>query len=61
MSRVTSPSMPTEKQVRDAYEIANAICPGVRIKGVGPHGVEFVYPDEINGRTERVQPFSGDL
>jgi hypothetical protein len=51
--------MPTEKQVRDAFEVANAICPGVRIKGLGPHGIEFVYPDEINGRTEQVQPFSG--
>jgi hypothetical protein len=60
MSRVPSPSMPTERQVRDAYEVANAICPGVRIKGVGPNGVEFVYPDEIKGRTERLQPFSGD-
>jgi hypothetical protein len=51
--------MPTEKQVRDAYEVANAICPGVRIKGLGPHGVEFVYPDENKGITERVRPFSG--
>jgi hypothetical protein len=60
MSRTSAPSMPTEKQVRDAYGVANALCPGVRIKGMGPHGIEFLYPDEINNTQKRVQPFSGE-
>lgn len=44
MSRPSAPSMPTEKQVRDAHEIANKLCPGARIKGLGPEGVVFEYP-----------------
>jgi hypothetical protein len=59
MSRTSAPSMPTEKQVRDAYGVANALCPGVRIKAMGPHGIEFLYTDEIDNTQKLVQPFSG--
>lgn len=61
MSRTPAPSMPTEKQVRDAFKTVTTLCPGARIKSVGPDGVTYFYPDEINhGGLVRVQPFSGD-
>lgn len=56
-----SPSMPTQKQIADAFEMAKQLCPGVRIKGVGPDGVIFEYPDPQNETSEwSNQPFSGD-
>lgn len=61
MSRPPAPSMPTEKQVREAYAVVKALCPGARIKSIGPDGITYLYPDEINSGTNgRVQPFSGD-
>lgn len=59
MSRPKAPSMPTETQVREAYEIVKTLCPGARIKSVGPNGVTYLYPDEINSDAQHVQPFSG--
>lgn len=61
MSRPLAPSMPTEKQVREAFEIVTVLCPGARIKSVGPDGVTYLYPDEINSDAHHVQPFSGDV
>lgn len=56
-----SPSMPTERQIKEAYKVARELCPGVRIKGVGPEGVIFDYPDRDETSHEwEGQPFSGD-
>lgn len=61
MARTPAPSMPTEKQVRDAYKIVRTLCPGARIKSTGPEGVTYVYPDETGqGYHVAVQPFSGE-
>lgn len=61
MGRPSAPSMPTEKQVREAFAVVQALCPGARIKSVGPDGVTYLYPDEIGAdAASRVQPFSGD-
>jgi hypothetical protein len=38
--------MPTKTQIEQALELARAIDPDVRIKRIGPDGVEFVYPDQ---------------
>lgn len=45
MSRIRAPSLPTEEQIRKAHTTVAALCPGVRIKQVGPDGVTFEYPD----------------
>jgi len=53
--------MPTEKQVREAFAVVQALCPGARIKSIGPDGITYLYPDELGTSTsDRVQPFSGD-
>ena len=55
-----APSMPTPKQVREAYEAARELCPGVRIKGIGPSGVIFDYPEGKGAVDEwEGKPFSG--
>ena len=38
--------MPTKRQIEEAFEAAKDLCPGVRIKGVGPDGVAFDYPEK---------------
>ena len=38
--------MPTKRQIEEAYQVARELCPGVRIKGVGPDGVIFEYPEK---------------
>lgn len=56
-----SPSMPTKRQIEEAYRVARDLCPGVRIKGVGPEGVTFDYPDRDGASNEwEGKPFSGD-
>lgn len=56
-----SPSMPTERQIKEAYKVARELCPGARIKGVGPEGVVFDYPERDEASREwEGQPFSGD-
>jgi len=56
-----SPSMPTKRQIEDAYQVARALCPGVRIKGVGPEGVIFDYPDgSAKGQEWEGKPFTAD-
>lgn len=61
MPKTPSPSMPTEKQIKDAFAVTRELCPGVRIKGVGPEGVIFEYPEHGAIGTEwDNKPFSGD-
>lgn len=61
MSKPAAPSMPTERQVKQAYKIVTALDPKARIKSVGPHGVQFDYPDNATPSSEwDNQPFSGD-
>jgi hypothetical protein len=61
MARTPAPSMPTEKQVRDAFEVVCILCPGARIKSTGPEGVTYFYPDEVRqSYNVAVQPFSGE-
>ena len=56
-----SPSMPTKRQIEEAYAVARDLCPGVRLKTVGPEGVTFDYPDQAKAPTEwDDKPFSGD-
>lgn len=55
-----SPSMPTERQIKEAYKVARELCPGVRIKSVGPEGVIFDYPTGTAADQEwSDKPFSG--
>lgn len=56
-----SPSMPTKRQIEEAFKAAKELCPGARIKGVGPEGVTFDYPDRDGASHEwEGKPFSGD-
>lgn len=56
-----SPSMPTKRQIAEAFKAARELCPGVRIKGVGPEGVTFDYPDRGDGGSEwEGKPFNGE-
>lgn len=43
MSRPAAPSMPTEKQIRDLYEVVSTLSPGAKISRIGPDGVTFNY------------------
>jgi len=62
MPRPGSPSMPTKRQIEEAYQVACELCPGVRIKGVGPEGITFDYPDSgVAGGHWEGKPFSGDV
>jgi hypothetical protein len=45
MSKPAAPSMPTPRQIAEAFEAVKALHPGARIKSVGPEGVAFDYPD----------------
>lgn len=57
-----APSMPTPKQVQDAFAVARELCPGVRIKGIGPEGVLFEYPEGESSKGDwDGKPFSGAL
>ncbi|MEM7089509.1 MAG: hypothetical protein AAF496_08025 [Pseudomonadota bacterium] len=52
--------MPTERQIKEAYKVARELCPGVRIKSVGPEGVIFDYPTGTAADQEwSDKPFSG--
>lgn len=56
-----SPSMPTKRQIEEAFQVARDLCPGARIKGVGPEGVTFDYPERDSAVSEwEGKPFSGD-
>lgn len=49
MPRTAAPSMPTERQIRDALKAVALVHPDARIARVGPEGVTFEYPG--NGMT----------
>ncbi|WP_170610786.1 hypothetical protein [Ruegeria arenilitoris] len=56
-----SPSMPTKRQIEEALKVTRDLCPGARIKGVGPDGVVFDYPDSNHIKDEwEGKSFSGD-
>ena len=44
MAKAAAPSMPTERQVSEAYKLVSRLCPGARVKSIGPEGVQFEYP-----------------
>lgn len=46
MARPSAPSMPTERQIQDAFKAVTRVHPGARIACVGPEGVSFDYPAE---------------
>lgn len=53
--------MPTKCQIEEAYRVAHELCPGVRIKGVGPNGVIFEYPEKGAASAEwEGKPFSSE-
>ncbi|CAM3154828.1 hypothetical protein PANO111632_05610 [Paracoccus nototheniae] len=59
MSRPSAPSMPTERQIQDAFKAVTLVNPGARIARVGPEGITFEHPDERrqSGGWDR-KPFS---
>ena len=57
---MTRPSIPTPHQIEQAYQVACKLCPGVRIKSVGPDGVVFEYPDRAASSEWEGKPFSGE-
>lgn len=62
MPSTKSPSMPTSRQIEEAFGAANRLCPGVRIKGVGPEGVVFEYPELTTPKNDwEGRPFSGEV
>jgi hypothetical protein len=62
MSRPAAPSMPTERQIKEAHEIVASLFPGARIKRVGPDGIEYDYPDTKGGDPKwSGQPFGADI
>lgn len=52
MGSPRAPSMPTEKQIRQAWEVVRELCPGALIAEAGPAGVRFYYPGQA-GASER--------
>ncbi len=62
MPSAKSPSMPTPRQIEETWNVANRLCPGVRIKGVGPEGVVFEYPEPTAAKGDwEGRPFSGEV
>lgn len=61
MSRPAAPSMPTEKQVRDLYEIVASLHPGVKIARIGPDGIEFDYGSKGGSGEWMDKPFSAGV
>jgi len=61
VARPSAPSMPTDRQIKEAFNVARELCPGARIKGIGPDGVIFDYPDSDSANHDwEGKPFSGD-
>lgn len=61
MPRPSAPSMPTERQIQDAFKAVTLVHPGARIARVGPEGVTFEYPEgrRSAGNWDH-KPFSAD-
>lgn len=61
MAKPAAPPMPTERQVKEIYNIVIALNPKARIKSIGPDGVQFDYPENAATASEwDDRPFSGD-
>lgn len=61
MARPSAPSMPTERQIRDAAKAVATASPGARIARVGPEGVSFEYPEGRAGAGAWAnKPFSAE-
>lgn len=65
MSRTAAPAMPTEKQIRDLYQLVSTISPEAKISRIGPDGVTFDYGGRKqdnyrggNGNSDADRPFS---
>ena len=60
MTGPLAPSMPTERQIRDAQKIVAEIHPGPRIARLGLDGIEFAYPDQTGagGSNWAEKPFT---
>ncbi|MBU2963364.1 hypothetical protein KO516_21560 [Citreicella sp. C3M06] len=52
MAKTAAPSMPTPRQIEDAWKAVKSLDPSARIVSVGPDGVKFDY------RTETIAPSS---
>ncbi|MBU2962726.1 hypothetical protein KO516_18215 [Citreicella sp. C3M06] len=51
MAKAAAPSMPTPRQIEDAWKAVRALEPRARIVSVGPDGVKFGYDaDENRGK-----------
>lgn len=61
MARPSAPSMPTERQIQDAFKAVTLVHPDARIARVGPEGVTFEYPEgrKQTGNWDH-RPFSAD-
>lgn len=61
MARRAAPSMPTERQIQDAFRAVSLVHPGARIARVGPEGITFEYPEgrKAAGNWDR-KPFSAE-
>ena len=61
MSKPAAPSMPTERQIKEAHAIAASLNPGARVARVGPDGVTFDYPDQTAALSEwQGKPFGAN-
>ncbi len=61
MGKPAAPSMPTKHQIEEVHNAVKALHPTARIKGVGPDGVQFDYPDHASSNdTWHDRPFSAD-
>lgn len=63
MSRTASPSMPTERQIAQAFKVVTTLHPNARIARVGPEGVSFEYPDGAKAKSQNWdnRPFSAEV
>lgn len=61
MSKPSAPSMPTARQIEDAYKAVASVHRGARIARVGPEGITFEYPDATTGHSDwQGRPFTAD-
>lgn len=61
MARPSAPSMPTERQIQEAFKAVSLVHPGARIARVGPEGVSFEYPEgRKQADTWHNRPFSAE-
>lgn len=61
MARPAAPSLPTEKQILDAYKAVSSLHPDAKILRVGPDGVTFDYGDKAGASGWEDRPFSAEV